>query len=151
MGKKESLLHHKEGQLFLRLCSIAAIVWVVAEQYSFSLPRWASICRCSVDVGFGFIICFGQWNVSDNMTRALKCTSPFDLLVLNSGVPPTKGRTHPAWPLPFHLCPRGTVHGINLNPNSQPGAYRTEPTESPNEFSLDRLNHSPPTDLEAWE
>lgn len=40
-GKKESLFYHSEGQLFWKLCSIVAIVWVIIEQYSFSLLLWA--------------------------------------------------------------------------------------------------------------
>lgn len=40
-GKKESLCHHSVGQLFLRLCSMVAIVWTIVEQHSLSLPLWA--------------------------------------------------------------------------------------------------------------
>lgn len=119
-GKKESLFHRNESQLFLRLCRIVVIVWITVEQCSRSRLVWPRICPCSTDVGLSIIASFDQWNASrHNMTRDLKCTYRLGLgsYIWYS----SKGRAYPVQLLPFQS--EDTWSG--LEPNSQPRPYPT--------------------------
>lgn len=84
-------------------CHCVGCCWVIL----ILPPTVGKYMRCSVDVGLGFITCFGQWDVSDNMTKALKCTSPLDSLVLNSGVPPPREEHTLHDHCPFTCAPEG--------------------------------------------
>ena len=123
-GTKGVLVSWQRRQLLLRLCSMIAIVWIVAEQYLLPLPPWAQsmslLCQCCTWLQ-NF---FGQWNASHNKARGFTCASPFGL-VLNSGVPPV-------WPLPFHLVPGMNIHRVNPNliPSLEPVPQNPQPEQS---------------------